>query len=214
MSVQILVFDGFDELDSLGPYEVLSHGSRIADIEVSLVTATGQRTVTGANGIRFSDLPLWTPDVPDVIIVPGGGARRAGPGVRAEIEQGSLPRLLRNLKQQRGTDVVLASVCSGTLLLGAAGLLVNRPATTHHSVLARLGEFGALPIDARVVDDGDIVSSAGVTSGLDLALHLIATRIGTHEASAVEAEIEYERRGAVWQRPDQTTSTKFTKSAL
>jgi transcriptional regulator GlxA family with amidase domain len=201
MKVQVLVFDGFDELDALAPYEVFRHAGRIGDVEVSLVTATGRDRVTGGNGVQLAGLSGWKPERADVLVVPGGGATRSGPGVRAELEAGTLPGQLAAVKEKAGTDLVLASVCSGSLLLGGAGLLTGRPATTHHSVWDQLVAFGALPTHARVVDDGDIVSAGGVTSGLDLALHLLGRMSGSSLALEVEAEIEYERRGSVWQHP-------------
>lgn len=198
MRVQVLVFDGFDELDAVAPYEVFRHAGRIGDVDVSLVTASGQRSVTGGNGVRFTDLPEWTPRQAGVLVVPGGGASRAGPGVRAELESGKLPRQLAVVHEQAPAGFVLASVCSGSLLLGGAGLLVGRSATTHHTVWDALTGFGAMATRARVVDDGDIVTAGGVTSGLDLALHLIDRIAGSGLALAVEEEIEYERRGIVW----------------
>jgi transcriptional regulator GlxA family with amidase domain len=200
MQVQVLVFDGFDEMDALAPYEVFRHASRVGDAEVALVTATGQPTVTGGTGVQLAGLTEWTPERADVLIVPGGGATRGGPGVRAELEDGTLPKQLAAIKQQAGAGFVLASVCSGSLLLAGAGLLDGRPATTHHTVWDQLTGFGAVATHARVVDDGDIVTAGGVTSGLDLALHLLDRLAGSALALAVETEMEYERRGIVWRR--------------
>jgi transcriptional regulator GlxA family with amidase domain len=96
---------------------------------------------------------------------------------------------------------ILAAICTGSMLLAAAGLLRGRPATTHHGALEDLRTAGAEVIRARVVDDGDIVTAGGVTSGLDLALWLVERFAGPQLAVAVEQRLEYERRGTVWHRP-------------
>jgi transcriptional regulator GlxA family with amidase domain len=198
MRIEVLVYDGFDELDSLGPYEVFRHASRSTDLELSLVTATGQPQVSGNNGVRLTDLREWTPENADILVVPGGGATRPGPGLRAELENGGIPKRLKEIMDQAPDDFILASVCSGSLLIAAAGLLDGRPATTHHSVYDKLTGYGAVLTHARVVDDGDIVTAGGITSGLELALHLIDRTLGSPVALRVEAVMEYERRGTVW----------------
>jgi transcriptional regulator GlxA family with amidase domain len=201
IKVEVLVYDGFDELDSLGPYEVLRHASRLADLQLSLVTATGQAEVTGNNGVHLGKLREWTPEDADVLVLPGGGATRPGPGLRAELESGLIPKRLREVKDQASPEVIFASVCSGSLLMGAAGLLEGRPATAHHSVFDKLVEYGAVLTRARVVDDGDIVTAGGITSGLELGLHLVDRVLGASVALQVETVMEYERRGIVWRRP-------------
>jgi transcriptional regulator GlxA family with amidase domain len=200
MRVEVLIFDGFDELDAIAPYEVFRHASRIEPIDLALVTYTGATEIVGGNGVRFGGLPQWSPETADVLVVPGGGSRDPGPGIRHELEDGALPRTLTAIKAGASDDFVLASVCSGSLLLGGAGLLTGRPATTHHTVWDILIGFGAVPTKARVVDDDDIVTAGGVTSGIDLALHLLARLHNSELALAVEEELEYERRGTVWQR--------------
>jgi transcriptional regulator GlxA family with amidase domain len=200
MKVQVLVFDGFDEMDALAPFEVFRHASRIGEVDVTLVTSTGQSGVVGANGVELAGLSEWTPEKADVLLVPGGGATRSGPGVRAEIEAGRLPEQLAAIKHRAPSSFVLGSVCSGSILLGGAGVLEGRPATTHHSVWDQLTGYGAIATHARVVDDGDIVTAGGVTSGLDLALHLLDRLADAQLALAIEKEMEYERRGTVWRR--------------
>jgi len=101
----------------------------------------------------------------------------------------------------------LASVCTGAMLLADAGLMAGRPATTHHTARAALAEQGVRVIDARVVDDGDIVSGAGVTSGLDLALWLVERHFGAELSFAVEVRLEYARRGPIWRAARQCAST-------
>lgn len=200
MKVEVLVFDGCDELEALASYEAFRHAGRTGGVDVALVTATGQAMVTGGNGLRLDGLRRWTPRRADILVVAGGGASRPGPGVRAELESGALPAQLRAVKEQAPTHFILAAVGSGSLLLGAAGLLSDRLATTHPTVLARLREFGALPAKARVVDAGDIVTSGGATCGPDLALYLLERTQGAAFALSVEVIRKDERRGTVWQR--------------
>jgi transcriptional regulator GlxA family with amidase domain len=94
----------------------------------------------------------------------------------------------------------VASVCTGALLLAAAGLLAGRPATTNRLALARLRETDAEVIDTRVVDDGDVLTSQGVTAGMDLALWLVERERGADFADALARGVEYERTGRVWRR--------------
>src|SRR4051794_8550707 len=156
MRIEVLVFDGFDELDSLAPFEVFANAAQIVpDLEVSLVTATGQAQVTGSHGVRFTALRRWAPEEADVLLVPGGGFADPGPGVRDLIAEGTLPADLRRLRPRQ----VLASVCTGAMLLAAAGLLKGRPATTHPIAYDALTAAGAELSKTRVVDDGDIVTS-------------------------------------------------------
>ncbi len=199
MRVEIVVFDGFDELDAIAPFEVLRNAALIdgVDIEVELVTLNGVEEVTAAHGLRVRpDGRLG--EKPDVLIVPGGGwNNRAPQGAWGEFQRAELPETIARL-HSAGTTI--AAVCTGAMLVSAGGLTENRPAVTHHAALEELRATGAEVIEARVVDDGDLVTAGGVTSGLDLALWLLERHFGARTASAVESRLEYERRGAVWQR--------------
>jgi transcriptional regulator GlxA family with amidase domain len=201
MTIQILLYDGFDELDAIAPFEVLrAAAARREGWQVELVTLDGAPEVTAAHGLRISTggRRLLAESRPDVLVVPGGGwADRAPRGAWVEAERGALPAALRQL-QQAGT--ILASVCTGAMLLAAAGLLHGRPAVTHHTALDDLETRGAILVRARVVDDGEIVTAGGVTSGLDLALWLIERFAGAAAAHTAETRLEYERRGVVWRR--------------
>jgi transcriptional regulator GlxA family with amidase domain len=213
MRIEIPVFDGWDELDALGPYEVLrSAAERGADFDVTLVAVPAAGTVTGSHGLRLSLEP--TLGRPDAIVVPGGGwGTRAERGAWAEAQRGDLPRRLAALAP--GCQWI-ASVCTGAMLLSAAGLIGSRPAVTHHSALADLAATGAQVIaGARVVDDGDLLTAGGITSGLDLALWIVEREAGTQLADRVAREMEHERSPAIWTRdraadfaaPDQTSGT-------
>lgn len=201
MHIDVLLFPGFDEADALAPWEVLSGvaGARPAELSAALVTLDGAGPVTASHGaVLTPDGPLS--ERPDVLLVPGGGWSRtdARPGARAAAEDGAIPAAIA---ARHAAGTLVASVCTGGMLLATAGLLTGRPATTHHSALDDLRAAGAEVIDgARVVDDGDVVTAGGVTSGLDLALHLVERFLGAPLAHLAERELEYERRGTVWRR--------------
>jgi transcriptional regulator GlxA family with amidase domain len=193
MIIEILLFDGFDELDAVGPWEVLANAAQARDdVDVALVAAEGARTVRASHGLEVLAHRELS-ERPDLLVVPGGGwGDRAPQGAWAEVQRGALPRAIA-ARHAAGTTV--ASVCTGALLVAAAGLLDGRPATTHHTALDDLAELGARVVRDRVVDDGDILSAAGVTSGIDLALYLVERRLGTELAAAGAREIEWEQRG-------------------
>jgi transcriptional regulator GlxA family with amidase domain len=202
MNIDIIIFDGFDDLDALGPNELLRHAARAgAPFDVSLVQLDGaERVVSGIGTTLVPDRALA--ERPDLVLVPGGGLNDGSPvGVLGEIERGALPAALARLHAE---GVTVASVCTGAMLLGAAGLLSGRPATTNRLALDRLRETGAEVIDARVVDDGDILTAGGVTAGLDLALWIVERELGAEFATLLAAGVEYERAGRVWRREGAT----------
>jgi transcriptional regulator GlxA family with amidase domain len=199
MRIELLLFDGFDDLDALGPNELLRHAASAgAPFDVALVRLDGAERVTSGIGTTLL-VDGELSERPDLVIVPGGGLLTGRPaGVLAEIERGAIPAALARL---HGAGVVVASVCTGAMLLGAAGLLRGRPATTNRGALDRLRDAGAEAIDARVVDDGDILTAGGVTAGLDLALWLVEREVGAEAAARLARRVEYERQGSVWRRP-------------
>jgi transcriptional regulator GlxA family with amidase domain len=187
-ATEILLFDGFDDLDAIGPLEIL-HG---AGFPVRPVGLTAPSTVPSAHGLRIA-LEHALSAAPELLVVPGGGwVDRAPGGVRALAET-ELPARLAELHAQ-GT--VLASVCTGAMLLGRAGVLRDRPAVTNHRALDDLEEMGAdVRRHARVVDDGSVVTSGGPAAGLDLALRLVERYRGPEVARRAAAELEHERVG-------------------
>jgi len=190
MLIDIVIFDGFDELDAIAPYEVLRTAEQLgAPLRAELVGAHGAGTVTASHGTRIVVERGPAGDV-DMVLVPGGGWFH-GRGVRDEIERGVLPR---TLVAARDGGAIVGSVCTGAMLLAAAGLVEGRPATTHRSAHADLRAAGAEVVEARFVDDGDLVTAGGVTSGLDLALHIVEKVAGASLAQQVAREVEYERR--------------------
>lgn len=197
MRVAILVYEGFDELDALGPYEVLRNAALGgAPVEALLVTRVPAERVSGSHGLTIEPQGTLRDGSFDVVIVPGGGWNdRAAAGAYAEVKRGELPAALRRL---HADGAAFASVCTGGMLIAAAGLSRGRPATTHHRALEELGAQGAEVVDARVVDDGDLLSCGGVTAGVDLALWLVEREWGKRLSDGIAREMEHERRGVVW----------------
>jgi transcriptional regulator GlxA family with amidase domain len=196
--IAVVVFDGFDELDAIGPLEVLRNAAAMGDAELSvdLVTLDGAAAVTGSHGLRVRPDGRLDPDRTDLLVVPGGGWNdRAPRGARAEAERGELPAAIAAAHR---AGAVVATVCTGAMLATAAGLTRGRPAVTHHDAIEELRTSGAEVVEARVVDDGDLVTAGGVTSGIDLALWLVERQFGPELADAVAAEIEHPRHGEVW----------------
>jgi transcriptional regulator GlxA family with amidase domain len=208
MQAQLVLFDGFDPLDVIAPYEVLVAGSDYlgGELEVVLVAADGPGpVVSGSRGLTLQATAPLDPTLPGFVIVPGAAGPLAGdpddgvatiPVLLARFgETGAVPLIRRALDNP---DIIVATVCGGALALAMAGLIDGRPANTHHLGVDVLEATGAVPVAARVVDDGDLVTAGGVTSGLDLALHLLERCYGPRIALAVEQMFAYERRGTVW----------------
>jgi transcriptional regulator GlxA family with amidase domain len=190
MDVALLLYEGFDELDAVAPYEVFQTAADIgADLDVSPQTLVPAETVTASHGLTIEpdDVLFGTPDL---VVVPGGGWNSQGDaGAWAEVQEGTLPERLATLHD---AGARIATVCTGALIAAEAGLLDGRPATTHHTARDDLADYGVDVREERVVDDGDVVTAGGVTSGIDLALHLVEDACGAEIAEQVAAEIEWE----------------------
>jgi transcriptional regulator GlxA family with amidase domain len=186
MEIEILLYDGFDDLDAFGPFEVLTG----AGIDTRFVTAEPLDSVTSSHGARV--IPEGVMGDPDLVLVPGGNWNGRKPsGAWAEAQRGVIPAAVKARHEAGGA---LGSVCTGAMLLAAAGILQGRRATTHHEAHDDLAAAGAEVMrDERFVDDGDIVTAAGVTSGIDLALHLVERHVGAEAARAQAEEIEWIR---------------------
>jgi len=186
MKIEILLFDGFDDLDAFGPFEVLSQ----AGLDTRFVTVEPRERVVSNGGATI--VPEGVLGDPDLLVVPGGGWNDRGErGAWAEARRGAIPRALT---QRHAAGRRIASVCTGAMLLAEAGLLAGRPAITHHTALEDLRGFGAdVRVGERVVDDGDIITAAGVTSGIDMTLYLVAQLRDAEAAEAVADEIEWNR---------------------
>jgi transcriptional regulator GlxA family with amidase domain len=180
MKIAIPLYDRFTALDAIGPYEVLSRlpGARLSFVAAApgpVQTDNGMLTLVAEQA--FAQLPD-----PDIVLVPGG------PGEVAERAGGELLEWLR--AAARGATWT-TSVCTGALILAAAGLLDGRRATTHWLAFDQLRALGAEPVDERVVFDGNIVTAAGVSAGIDMALALAARIAGEQVAQAIQLGIEY-----------------------
>lgn len=191
-----VVFDGMDALDLTGPYEVLHQARRTKDeprrkknhspFKPVLVSISNSPVRTHPGLTLVPDMALADCPRPDVIVVPGGsGARKAMHD----------PALLDWLRRNSGHAQITASVCTGALILGAAELLDGLTASTHHAAVDELAAVTpAITVDptARVLDQGRIITSGGVSSGLDLGLAVISRLLGTEAAVNTARWIEYE----------------------
>ncbi|ACV49074.1 MULTISPECIES: DJ-1/PfpI family protein [Halomicrobium] len=195
----VLLFDGVESLDAVGPYDVLARAieSDGALADVALVTATPTESVTASKGTEI--VPHGTLDAedpPDYLLVPGGRwASGTDGGVRAAVERGVVPDLVADCHAAGST---VAAVCTGAMVLARAGLLDGRPAVTHASALSDLAATDATVVDARVVDDGDVLTAGGVTAGIDLALWLVEREWGTGVAERVRTTLEYDRSDDIY----------------
>jgi putative intracellular protease/amidase len=181
MNIAILLYDRFTALDAIGPYEVLS---RLPGAELTFVaqqpgpvcTDNGMLTIHAETAI--SNIPS-----PEILLVPGG------PGEVAARAGGPVLDWVRAVHQ---TSTWTTSVCTGSLIVAAAGLLEGRRATSHWLALEQLRGLGAEPVAERVVFDGKIVTAAGVSAGIDMALALAASIAGDDVAQAIQLGIEYD----------------------
>ena len=181
MRIAILIFDKLTALDAIGPYEVLS---RLPDAELTFVAteAGPKRTDTGALAIT-ADASLDELTDPDLLLIPGGEGNR--PLLEDEAT-------LAWVRGAHDSSTWTTSVCTGALVLGAAGVLDGLEATTHWAFLDRLRDYGATPVKRRVVEQGKVITAAGVSAGIDMALGLAARVAGDEFAQAVQLGIEYD----------------------
>ncbi|WP_432507134.1 DJ-1/PfpI family protein [Kineococcus arenarius] len=192
--IGVVLFDGVEELDAVGPWEVLAHWTRTHPEDGWDVTCLSRdgAAVTCAKGLTlmahhsFADAPAL-----DVLLHPGGR------GTRTQLHDGEH---LDWVRRRRAEVPLMTSVCTGALVYAAAGLLSGRPATTHWGSLDLLSELDLsieVRPDDRFVDDGDVITSAGVSAGIDMALHLVARLAGTERARQVRRDIQYDPRPPV-----------------
>ena len=181
MDIAIPIFDRITALDAIGPYEVLS---RLPGARVRFVAVTpGPYRTDNRQLALIADEPLSAVPRPEIIVVPGGF------GTRELMTPNPLLDWIRSVHE---TTEWTTSVCTGSLLLGAAGLLVGLEATSHWASLDQLRELGARPTLRRVVVQGKIVTAAGVSSGIDMALTLAARIAGDEVAQSIQLGIEYD----------------------
>ncbi|HFU7088044.1 TPA: DJ-1/PfpI family protein [Bacillus cereus] len=199
MKIQIVLFDGFGELVSFAPFEVLNRAiEEGAPFTVEFVSSEQKREVTTSFGvtIQLHDF-LRIDNRPDLLIVPGGGwNHKAEHGARKQAELGTLTKMIREMHNE-GT--IVAGVCTGGMLLAASGILNDKRATMHHLAQSEMSNYGAKLLPYRIVDQGDMITARGVTSGIDLGLWITEKFASSKIAAAVEYRMEYERRGVVWE---------------
>ena len=181
MQIAILLYDRFTVLDAIGPYQVLSGlpGAQVAFV------AERPGPIRDEVGSLILSAEAGLPDVPhpDIIVVPGG------PGQNSQMQDGLVHEWLRAADR---ASTWTTSVCTGSLILAAAGLLTGRRATSHWLALDELGRLGATPVSERVVFDGKYVTAAGVSSGIDMGLALAGQIAGDDVAQAIQLMIEYD----------------------
>jgi putative intracellular protease/amidase len=185
MDIAILIYERFTALDAVGPYEVLS---RLPDARVRFVAeharvgglpvSTDTRQLALLAGATLDELAH-----PEIVVVPGG------PGQAALMDDGPVHEWLR---AAHSTSAWTTSVCTGSLILAAAGLLAGKRATSHWLALEELRALGVEVVPERVVFDGKIVTAAGVSAGIDMALALAARIAGPDVAQAIQLGIEYD----------------------
>ena len=198
MNIAIVLFDRFTALDAIGPYEVLSRLPG-ASLSFAAVESGPVRTDNGMLTL-VAEHSLQELDAPDIVLVPGG------PGEVAARAGGAALDWLRAVD---ATTTWTTSVCTGSLVLAAAGLLEGRRATSHWLALEELRALGAEPVQERVVFDGKYVTAAGVSAGIDMALTLAERVAGRELAEAIQLGIEYDP-----QPPFQSGSPATAPEAL
>jgi putative intracellular protease/amidase len=181
MQIAVALYDRFTALDAVGPYEVLSRlpESQLTFVghEVGPVRTDNERLAMYVDAV-FEDIPE-----PDVFVVPGGWGTRALLGDE---------RILSWIRHAHEHSQRTTSVCTGSLLLGAAGVLKGLPATSHWLELDALSDYGASPTGRRVVEHGKVITAAGVSSGIDMGLALVAKIAGDEFAKTIQLLIEYD----------------------
>lgn len=214
MHIAIVIFDGFDNLDAIGPFEVFNHARLFgADVDVGLYSPFPQELVESSHGLRIQPdgflvaeadqkSPRTGPSpgalaaVPALVLVPGGGwDNHDVEGTWVQVQRGDLGAAIADLHDD---GAMVASVCTGGMILAHAGLTDGRPAVTHRSALDDLRQAGAEVVEARVVDDDDLLTAGGVTAGIDLALHFVEREFGPDVVERVATEMEHEPRGEVY----------------
>ncbi len=189
MRIAIVLFDGAEELDWAGPWEVLAAWARMwPDDGVEVYTvADSTEPITCAKGLRVLPDHSWeSAPAPDVVVWPGGR------GTRAQLGDESVRERVRSLA---ATGALMTSVCTGSTVYADAGLLDGRPATTYWGsleTLAGLGNDIRVDGESRFVDDGDVITAAGVSAGIDMALHLVRRLHSLERAREVRRYIQYD----------------------
>lgn len=184
INIGILIFEKIEELDFVGPFEVLSYVNKLKPEGTNVWLVSDQeQIIRGYNGLRFfADYNIDNSPHLDVLVVPGGQGRKIA-------QQNE--KILNFIKARYSELKYLCSVCTGALIIGATGLLKGKSATTYHTAFDELSEMGIIVKKSKVVQDGKFISGAGVSSGIDVALYLISKLFDQATAQQVAARIEY-----------------------
>ena len=184
LTAGILLFPQVEELDFIGPFEVLSYLNKLKPNTLSIqLIAKSDSPLTAFNGLRLLPDTTITKCPPlDLLVVPGGKGR---------LQAMKDPQLINFIQAQARTARFITSVCTGAFLLAEAGLLSNKKATTYHTAFAELAAYGVQVQNTKVVRDGRIITAAGVSSGLELGFCLLRELFGTETAQEVAQKIEY-----------------------
>jgi putative intracellular protease/amidase len=181
MEIAILLFDDLTALDAVGPYEVLK---MIPDANVRFVAKKpGPQRMNGGSLVLLANDAFEDVEHPEIVVIPGG------PGARMALRD---PELLAWVDRVHKTSRWTTSVCTGSLILGAAGILRGLKATSHWLSLDVLRSFGAEPVNARYVREGKVITAAGVSAGIDMALMLVGLECGEKTAQAIQLGMEYD----------------------
>jgi transcriptional regulator GlxA family with amidase domain len=200
--IALFLYDGMTALDAVGPYEVLA---RLPDAQIKFVASTPGPKKTDVGLVLTADSSLDDVPTPDIIVIPGSG----------KVPFLEDPAAVEWVRRAHETSKWTTSVCTGSMLLGAAGILQGKRATSHWAVRDYLRNFGAEPVAERVVIEGKVITAGGVSAGIDMALTLAAREAGEDEARALQLVIEYDpshpsTRGR-WRRPIRRPSSAQPK---
>ena len=180
-TIVFLFYEGMTALDAIGPHTVLAH---LPEVQVKHVAQKAVAIQTDAMQLTLiAEHSIEEVSQADILVVPGGGNATT-------LEQ--YPEVLEWIRTIHQTTTWTTSVCTGSLILGAAGLLQGLPATSHWSVMDRLKKWGAIPTQERVVESGKIITAAGVSAGIDMGLTLAAKIAGEDVAKRIQLGIEYD----------------------
>lgn len=180
MQITFLFYEGMTALDAIGPYEVLS---RLPEVTVQRVSLNSGQVCTCSGLKLIAEHALADVSHTDVLLIPGAGNATA---LR------DYPEILAWVRKIHERTIWTTSVCTGSLILGAAGILSGVKATTHWAVMNRLSNWGAIPIQKRFVEDGKIITAAGVSAGIDMAFYLVAKLTNENVAQSLQLGLEYD----------------------
>ncbi len=180
MNITFLFYEGMTALDAIGPYEILS---RLPDVSVNRVALNAGKITTCSGLALGAEKSIHEITKTDVLLIPGAGTATT---LR------DFPEILSWIKEIHETTTWTTSVCTGSLILGAAGVLKGLPATSHWAVVERLKLFGAIPVSKRIVETGKVMTSAGVSAGIDMGLLLAAKLCGQNIAETIQLGLEYD----------------------